>query len=1081
MDAYVEAWKEAGRGHTGAAVKSLKAIVEKDPHFYRASLLLAEVSVGAKQADMATDYLLQRSRTAPTAGVYAGLGQVFMLQSDFLKAERYLSRCIQSVPAVPWCYYRLGEAVFKAHKGRLRLANFLPATRASDSNRCLGVLAYFRERQQVPKVLATGRECQDQIEQRDDPEAALQLHWQLRGIYSLSGTDWELALDHTERARRLAEALGDYPLNLHLQCAQATILVQLHDSNGARRVLQECEATARRLEHQSLLRSILWQRAGVEQSLGEPETAARLYLQIRTMALTANNAFEAAVSSRYAGRALMDAGRIPDAKELLHESLRELGQFNSLPARSDRAWALQYLAEVHSELGEFSDAIRCAQAAVRLHRGLGMEWQAGMAYGDIAAAYRAIGDYEAAARYIRLSLKSAQTRFDRAEEQKALGQLGDVYVRMGRLEEAVQTLRRAVLLNRYTNAPRAHASALISLGYGYERLGQHERAANHFQRALTVSSERGPAHMEAEAHYQLGATLVSKGQLEAATAHLKSAWNSWASRGAAVLVSRARAQLARIERLRGNLKGAADHIDAAVSEVESHRGGVPTPELRLAYLGDHSAIFDEALRIYSELAAVRPQEGFAWKALTYAERGRAWALHDQIEEPRWKFIKRLNESQRAELTAHEISWSQAVTRAEKHPSKDTMEAADQKEQTLREYWVNLRLAVNGQTSASREAHPLQAIVARVSRKSGTTVFEYAVGEEQSYLWIVDSQGVRMIQLPPRRRIAALVEAYRAQIAEHLPGNRLGENVRGCRAEAVALYRLLLRPAERWMHNIESLLIVPDGPLNYLPFEALCRGVGEPFLVENYTVRYAASLTVLDAIDRRGPSRATRDLLIFADPEYNSIGRSESRAGLTRSVDERGGFSFAGLPNTRREAASVTSLYAPAQREVRLGKHASESSIKSMNLANFRLLHFAAHGLLNEQAPGRSGVVLSLTEPENGEDGILRMEEIASLRLDADLVLLSACQTGLGALRRGEGLVGLSSAFLHAGARRVLVTLWALNDVAAPEFVVIFYKALLAGKPAAEALRSAKLSMIHSKVAAYRHPYFWAPFVLRGAE
>jgi CHAT domain-containing protein len=223
-----------------------------------------------------------------------------------------------------------------------------------------------------------------------------------------------------------------------------------------------------------------------------------------------------------------------------------------------------------------------------------------------------------------------------------------------------------------------------------------------------------------------------------------------------------------------------------------------------------------------------------------------------------------------------------------------------------------------------------------------------------------------------------------------------------------------------------------------------------------------------------------ELLAYGDPDYGQPNGEASPATLVRSLYRNAGFRFSRLPNTRREVETIAKQFEPGRRRVRLGAEATEASLKADRLVDYRRIHLAAHAALDERLPTRSGVVLTLKHPgASTEDGVLRLEEIAALRLDADLVVLSACQTGLGAHRKGEGLFGLSRAFLQAGARRVVMTLWEVNDAATADLMSDLYRHLASGLPAATAVREAKLSMLRSDRLPYRHPYYWAPFALTG--
>jgi len=198
----------------------------------------------------------------------------------------------------------------------------------------------------------------------------------------------------------------------------------------------------------------------------------------------------------------------------------------------------------------------------------------------------------------------------------------------------------------------------------------------------------------------------------------------------------------------------------------------------------------------------------------------------------------------------------------------------------------------------------------------------------------------------------------------------------------------------------------------------------------------------------------------------------------RSVYQRSGINFPPLPNTRIEVQKIGRLFPPDRRKTYLGLNATEAAVKRERLSDYRKVHFATHALIDDEIPARSGVVLSLVNTGQ-EDGILRMPEIVNLELNADLVVLSACQTGLGKLIQGEGMVGLTRAFMYAGTPRVAVSLWEINDLATADFMQAFYRQMKTGQSPGDALREAKLSMIRSNVPDYHQPYFWAPFVLAG--
>lgn len=258
-----------------------------------------------------------------------------------------------------------------------------------------------------------------------------------------------------------------------------------------------------------------------------------------------------------------------------------------------------------------------------------------------------------------------------------------------------------------------------------------------------------------------------------------------------------------------------------------------------------------------------------------------------------------------------------------------------------------------------------------------------------------------------------------------------------------------------------------------------------YLIDRFDISYAPSATALAAIKERSAAapRTSKGIIAFGDPIYvneKSAGADSAVAASQRplaAATERG-FDFKQLPYTRTEVNGIASLFSADERRTFLGADAQEETVKTEDLSRYRYVHFAAHGMIDEQVPARSGIVLS-APGDSKEDSILRMSEVMRLKLNAELVTLSACRTGLGKLLKGEGMIGLTRAFMYAGADSVLVSLWSVNDLATAELMKSFYQHLKQGAKKNEALRRAKLSLIRGPRLTWRHPYYWAPFTLIG--
>jgi CHAT domain-containing protein len=359
------------------------------------------------------------------------------------------------------------------------------------------------------------------------------------------------------------------------------------------------------------------------------------------------------------------------------------------------------------------------------------------------------------------------------------------------------------------------------------------------------------------------------------------------------------------------------------------------------------------------------------------------------------------------------------------------------------------------------ARTLTLTAAEKRMQPGDLLLDYILGDRRSYLWAVTAEGTKVFELPGRANIVDRVNAFRQAIA--MPPGSIPAPFRNL---AHGLYRTLCGPAEDLIRQSARITIVPDGVLHYLPFEALI-GSDEKYLVENTAVAYAPSASALALL--KHPSSET------ARFEFLGVGAPHQATG---GFGRPSGFSPAPLLNAQRELAQIAALFPRGQSSLLAGSKATTAGLRAADLGTYRRIHFATHTLLDERAPGQTGLVLA--EAADGSDnGILRAREIRKLRLHAELVVLSACQTGVGRLMRGEGISGLSSAFLDAGAERVVVTGWAVNDIAAADVMREFYSRMSKGGSPAAALRDAKTAMLKTGSAVYRHPYYWAPYVLIG--
>jgi CHAT domain-containing protein len=386
----------------------------------------------------------------------------------------------------------------------------------------------------------------------------------------------------------------------------------------------------------------------------------------------------------------------------------------------------------------------------------------------------------------------------------------------------------------------------------------------------------------------------------------------------------------------------------------------------------------------------------------------------------------------------------------------------------------------------------------------TALLEYSLGADRSYGWLVTGGSIQAFELPSRsemekagRRFYDLVSSRDRPPVSELARNQATAAPRIKEAEQLGnrLGAMVLGPVAKEIHG-KRLVIVPDGILSYVPFDAL----GEPGhqgnhytpLLMGHAISSLPSASVLSVIRAESGNRrpAAKMLVVVADPVFDRSDpriHTQTRSGDTPAATDSGTRDYAEtrasqisslsrLAYSRREAESISSLI-PGARTL-LDFSASVNSVTSPDMALYRMVHFATHGFFDSGHPDQSALVLSLVDERgNPRQGFLQVADIFNLNLPAELVVLSACQTALGSDIRGEGLVGLTRAFMYAGATRVVASLWEVDDLATADLMTAFYGKLATGANPVDALRSARLELL--KKSAWSSPYYWAGFELQG--
>jgi CHAT domain-containing protein/tetratricopeptide (TPR) repeat protein len=586
----------------------------------------------------------------------------------------------------------------------------------------------------------------------------------------------------------------------------------------------------------------------------------------------------------------------------------------------------------------------------------------------------------------------------------------------------------------------------------------------------------------------------------------------------------------------------------ALKTIETIRAGsLRADESRTTFLATTEDVYDEASSAFAEMALLGTpgsSPALSGKSLDYAaesfriaEAGRARSLLDMLSEvnaqitegvPPDLLKKKQDNLDRQQQIAEQLTGI-ALSGDQKQKPSD-LEGELDKLQTEFDQIENQIRTASPKYAALTGGQPLQ--LAEVQQKvldDNTVLLEYSLGADKSYLFAATKSGVSLYKLPPRADVDKLATDFRAQLIPPKLQRRIvgidvaadqqrglgivqgpAEDLPPFVAASNALYKAVVEPAASVITD-KRLLVVADGALNYIPFEALLKNSeGADYASLNYLVKtneivYAPSASVIAAIRQNSAGARGKSMLLVADPVFSgddprakgtgaAAASGETRGlglGLEAAVDDvaanadaastsPGGLHLARLSGTRTEADEISKIAKSggAQADLWTDLNANEDNVKSRDVAGYRYVHVATHGLLDADRPQFTGVVLSLVGNKTN-DGFLRTDEIFNLKLGSPLVMLSACETGLGKEKRGEGVIGLTRAFMYAGAPTVGVSLWSVADKSTADLMTDFYKRMLGAtpQPAAAAMRDAQLGMINGKK--YSAPFYWAPFVLVG--
>ena len=695
--------------------------------------------------------------------------------------------------------------------------------------------------------------------------------------------------------------------------------------------------------------------------------------------------------------------------------------------------------------------------------------------------YSEIGDRSRTRTYAALTLRHAQAMNEKYSICQALHAYGLALLSLGEPENAVEPLRESLELSRQLGARDQPLEPYIlnSLGNALVMLERDESAREVLGRALDLSRREGKSSVKVTALLHLAATYRNPADAARKRALLDEALRVSRESNDIGREAQALEMLGGLELAAGRFETARAFVDQALKIRETMWRLVPSPSLQAAYLAGQFEIHDlyVELLIRSQRAGREPRG--ADLAFTWVEGARARDLQRRLLQGRVEIRGGVPADllERRRALGRELLARQAEARGSETVA--TTREAESLSAQLRQV-ENRISAASPRYAALMLPEPMTVKeVQRHLLDEETVLLEYWLGDERSYLWSVGASAVEVFELPSRAEIEAACREVVAAIAARSvavkfeTSDERRHRVRRADARlpqaARALSRMVLEPAARAIAG-KRVAIVPDGALHHVPWGALPEPTTERYvpLAAAHEIVQLPSAAVLREIRRQASGRPAPPqlLAVLANPIVSP--RAAGRAPA-----------LADLPYAREEARAILDLVPVARRLAAFDFAASRDLVVGSELARYRIVHFATHAWVDSEDPELSGIILSTNDAQGrARQGFLSLFDIYQLRLPVDLVVLSGCRTALGPQLRGEGVMGLTRGFLFAGAPRVVVSLWDVDDRATAELMKRFYVRLLrGGESPAAALRGAQVEM--SSHPRWSEPYSWAGFILQG--
>jgi CHAT domain-containing protein len=783
--------------------------------------------------------------------------------------------------------------------------------------------------------------------------------------------------------------------------------------------------------------------------------------------------------------------------------------------RTLEAKTLIRIGKVYHSLGDEQKALEYYKKSLPLRQEVGKPAGEISALNYIGQGYFALGKNQEALKYYNQALHLSQTARNRIEEISTLNHIGQVYNALGETRTALSYYNQALHLSRAVGdrAAARQRITLIRLGLIYSSLGERQTAIEYYKQSISLNQVVSDRFMET-----INLNLTSKiyrdlGDKQKALDYLNQALSLCREVGYRAGEVTTLKNMALFFKAQGKRQEALSYIQNSTEALEDLRSNIDDQDLKISYFATVQVNYELQIDLSMQLHQQFPDKGYDRIALETSERKHGRNLLELLSES--SFSPKATQ-ENTPLFTQEHQLRQNLQQLEKQRltlfnSKHTptqLEGLKLRSDDLVQQIKDIAARLRKQDPSYADIkYPQPLTVTQIQQQvldENTVLLEYFLGKEHSYLWMVTKTSLSSYELPKRADVKAAVNTFRKILKDPSQSNNLTEVAQA----SEPLSQMLLKPVASQLGS-KRLLIVSDSALQSLPFSALSlpsqtREISKanprqaaPFLLTEHEIVNVSSASTLAVLRTEEAKRkpAPKSIAIFADPVFSqddirlrnknslSVSQKEQSTDLNHlptNLQTIRSSTLGRLLDTRQEAEQVIKLVSDKRSSyLALDFDANKENATHPDLNQYRIVHFATHGILNNLHPEQSGIARSNIDKQGAyQDGTLKLIDIFNLNLSADLVVLSACQTALGKDMRGEGLIGLTRGFMYAGTSRVLASLWNVNDESTAVLMTHFYKAILEQNlPPAAALRAAQLKMqLEPK---WRLPYYWAAFTLQG--